>query len=510
MNKGKKLNFEVENISVEDSMPNSKFAKISLDFFASGDNEHEMYVSEDVLNKKAETIFNVPIVWEYDRILDDAGSHDPLEVPCGFVKDDAEIERIVISDGRTMLRVVGYIWKRYSGRLMEILERDGGKKPVSVEMSVYETHIDDDGKESLIDYVFEAITILGSFIQPAIPSAGLSVLSFSQEKSDYEKAYKKEFAKYSEIDFSIPLEVKANCQDGLDIYNEFGYGGTTVSLAMSRYIIKNDKIEASKIRKMAKYFTVNGGRSKPDDINGREFISWQLYGGEIGKSWSSEIVDKMNVADEAMVSHFNIDVDGKDKNFQEKEISMKKEEDFKKEDKEPEDEPVTMEKEEVSESEDAEEKDMAKEEDAESEEDFTEEVEEDEKEEGFEAEEEKDYESLFTELEGKFSVIEVENKELRKFKSGIERQQFDVRVETTLTSVKHLFDKGGLLELREDAKNYSLDSLNGWENVVKAKAFEVSEKMPKDKDVAEDDGILKMSLVDGGIVTKPVYDSLWD
>ena len=35
-----------------------------------------------------------------------------------------------------MIRVLGKIWKRYSGKLIDILKRDGGEKAVSVEMEV--------------------------------------------------------------------------------------------------------------------------------------------------------------------------------------------------------------------------------------------------------------------------------------------------------------------------------------------------------------------------------------
>lgn len=585
----KKLNFEVESVSVEDSMPKSKFAKISLDFFASGDNAHELYVSEEVLNKTAETIFNVPIVWEYDASLDDAGSHDPLEVPCGFVKDNATIERVKLPDGRTMLRTIAYIWKRYSGRLMEILERDDGKKPVSVEMSVYETQIDDDdGKEHLLDYVFEAITILGTFMQPAIESAGLNVLSFSQEKEDYERAYRKEFAKYADVDFTISEDVKSNCQDGLDIYEEFEHGGTSVSLAMARYIVKNENITEKKVRKMSKYFSVKGGRDKPEDIESKEFVSWRLYGGSAAKEWSSNLVDEMNVENESLMAYFeegnnsfpnktplSEDSEGKEKkNMEDKDEKEVTEEVF--EDTKPEDEEVSMADGDTPEAEE----DMAVEDESkDEEEEDSDESEEDmacgDKEKmGLEfaltaqslrerlqvaldghkygeydwsiygvvdhdeeyvyvrnwedykiyrmkytvsddmsvsVEISQDEEIIFSpELVGEAVANQKEFAMLKEFKANVEKQQFEIKISGVLGTVKHLFDTDGLAELRQDAvDNYSLETITGWENLVKAKAFTVSENLPDVEE--EDDGVLKMALVEAGGASSEAYpDSLWD
>ena len=38
----------------------------------------------------------------------------------------------------------------------------------------------------------------------------------------------------------------------------------------------------------------------PEDVESKEFLSWQLYGGESGKKWSEQLVDEMNVSDEEL------------------------------------------------------------------------------------------------------------------------------------------------------------------------------------------------------------------
>lgn len=186
-----KIYFSIEDAKLINENPNSNFAVMELDFFASGKNLHDMYVSEETLLKTADTIKNCPLVWKYDEELDDIYTHTPDEVPCGFVPEHANITSKVLEDGRTMLSVVAYVWKRYTGELLNFFRRDGGIKPVSVEMSVLETMERPDGLLELLDYKFEGITVLGTFVTPAIPLAKATVLSFSKE---YEEDLKKEFS----------------------------------------------------------------------------------------------------------------------------------------------------------------------------------------------------------------------------------------------------------------------------------------------------------------------------
>jgi hypothetical protein len=112
----KKISFAVENIALIDEKNESQFATISIDAFASGDNKHNLVVSEETLRKTAPSIYNKPLVWVYDERFDDIGSHDPYEIPCGFVPSNQEIQFKKLDDGRTMINVVGKIWKRYSGK----------------------------------------------------------------------------------------------------------------------------------------------------------------------------------------------------------------------------------------------------------------------------------------------------------------------------------------------------------------------------------------------------------
>ena len=116
-----KLKFSVENISAIADSEDPNFCNISMDVFASGPNAHNMPVSDDVLMNCSESIYDVPIVWCYDSWTDDAGGHDPEEQICGFVgRPNNPINFRRLPDGRLMMSVLGKLWKRYSGKLMDI------------------------------------------------------------------------------------------------------------------------------------------------------------------------------------------------------------------------------------------------------------------------------------------------------------------------------------------------------------------------------------------------------
>jgi hypothetical protein len=292
----KKLNFAIDNAKLIDENQDSSFAILSLDFFASGKNKHDTWVSDETLEKRAETIYNRPIVWIYDKRLDDAGTHDANEVPCGFIPNGANIERKKLPDGRTMLSVLSFVWKKYSGRLLEFFMRDG-EKPVSVEMSVLDSAEMDDGLLELKDFVFEAVTVLGTFVTPAIPNAVASVFRYAEEKQEYQMAFSKEFSsKYDELDMTIPASVKKMAESALEKHKSGKEkGATSVALAVARHLAKGEKASHEKIRQMAKFFK---RKSDAEDINA------ELHGGKDGAKWAVELSGKLEEIDSRRLAYY--------------------------------------------------------------------------------------------------------------------------------------------------------------------------------------------------------------
>lgn len=288
-----KLSFTVEDAKLIKEDPDSSFSTILLDFFASGDNLHHLYVSEETLKKTSNTIKNCPVVWKYDCFSDDIGTHDPEEVPCGVIPESSEIISKKLEDGRTMLSVLSIVWKKYSGKLLDFFKRDGDK-PVSVELTVLDSKENEDGSEELTDYKFEAVTILGSRVKAAIPMARATVLQFAKE---YEEEYAKEFSdKYSDIDFTIPKSVKNKAKKALESYKSHGTNANSASLSIARFLINNEKINPEKIRLMAKFFNK---KTTPDDATS------EFYGGEEGRVWMKKIKESIDEIDNRKSPYFS-------------------------------------------------------------------------------------------------------------------------------------------------------------------------------------------------------------
>ena len=296
-----KISFAIDNIELVKEDPDSSFSILSLDFFASGQNLHNMYVSEETLDKTADTIKNCPVVWKLDILHDDIGNHDPEEVPCGFIPESSEIIKKRLSDGRIMLSTVSYIWKKYSGKILDFFKKNN-ERPVSVEMTVFDSQEREDEITELLDYKFEAVTVLGNKIQPAIPLARSTVLQFAK---DYEQVYNKEFqTQYDALDFMVPKKVKENAQEGLSLHKEHGRGGNSVSLSLARHLANNEKSNSEKIRHIYKVFSGNRFSDMDKDSPSDSYINFMLYGGNECKIWSSEVYEKINEIDSKHLAYF--------------------------------------------------------------------------------------------------------------------------------------------------------------------------------------------------------------
>jgi len=188
----KKLVFSVENISpVEDSdIDKTQFSKLLIDCFSTSPSAHDTFVSEETLKRTAKTILLKPVVFAVDERLDDAAGHELDEVPAGFIPSNSILDFRKSSDGsHIIMSIEALIWKRYSGRLLDYFRRDGSKG-VSVEIEVFDAKEDEKtGLMELVDYCYNAITILGEYISPAI-SGAKAVLQFSEDfkqaKEEYE------------------------------------------------------------------------------------------------------------------------------------------------------------------------------------------------------------------------------------------------------------------------------------------------------------------------------------
>ena len=544
-----KLSFAIDNIELVNENPNSSFAILSLDFFASGKNRHDMFVKEDVLRKTAKTIYNCPVLWKYDKSMDDAGSHEKDEVPCGFVPYGQTISEKKLSDGRVMLTTLAYVWKKYSGKLLDIYSRDK-EKSVSVEMSVLDSLEMADGLISLEDYVFEGVTILGTFIQPAIDNTTSSIIKFSanDEKKEYASVFSKEFvfSSYENIDFTIPKKVKENAKQGLELRKEYGRGSTSVGIATAKYLVSNDKATPEKVKQISKYFP----RHEKDNLSDKTsngWIAWLNWGGDAGRSWSNKLVKQMNEKDETNMSFFSdnenvlFKIDSKEETIVTEE-EKKAQEEAEKEKMSVDAETPEPEKDFAEEVKPAPEKD---EEESEEPKEQDEPEKDEPKEEDMsldayadvsamlamlesETEESKSMANMFAEKREvdwaimakglykmackmaedsaeKEKAYMAENELLMAFKKGQEQKEFNFAVAGIISKVEEILPADKLDEVKESVKNFSLETFEDFKNKTLALAFEYGKDKKKEKEEVPEYVSYAFPVIDNVKVT----DSLW-
>ncbi len=527
-----KMTFSVEDVKLLDENVNSSFSTLSMDFFASGANRHDTYVSEETLMRTAGTIKNCPVVWMYDPVTDDAYTHNKNEIACGFIPESAEIKSRVLPDGRTMLNVAARVWKKFSGDILEFFKRDGNNKPISVEMSVTNTKVMPNNLLELLDYTFEAVTILGTFITPAIPLAQATVIQFAKE---YKEDYMREFSdKYDSVDFTIPRKVKSNAQAGLDLHKEHKRGGVSTNLAFAKWLIKNEKATPEKIRSAYKYFMKHKSEDFSDKTSGT-WISHQLMGGNEMRKWSATLVEQLNSIDDTRVSYFSDIADETKPILEIENLENKgKEEVSMADEKIKEEEKVESPAEEKAESPEKEKEEVAKGEEKKfslagvdfeafasslAGEDEDEMV-------GMAVEELKKgaefadpgvilkgayakmckMSAKFAQAEEEKKVWMAENEELKKFKADTEAKQKAFAVDATLQELaeKVVIPEDALVEMKAKADEFAFSEIEGWKNYCKAKSFDFAVKTVKGKE----EDIVRIGFPFAGTV-KSSKDNLW-
>lgn len=299
-----KLYFEVQDAEMLEDDPTSQFASCRIQLFSSGMNLHNMTCPEDVLEKTASSIYNKPILYEINNIFDDFGTHNDSPLIAGFVvPDSAEFKRL--PDSRLSLFVDGKIWKRYAPQAMDFFKRDSGYKKTSVEMELYAHDKNSDGVDTMNDFSYTGVSILGDRVKEASPGSHMEMLSFSDEKKLYSEAYMKEFAsKYDNLDLSIPKTVKDNAIKALELYKKGNARVSSISLSTARYLSKNSHITMEKLEHFKKYSPkFNSDISKKDD----NYVSWMCWGGREGQDWIGSIFDKVDEIDKKRLAYFAVE-----------------------------------------------------------------------------------------------------------------------------------------------------------------------------------------------------------
>lgn len=177
------VRFTINKYNIQDISDN-QLAKIEMWVAKSGDNKHNLPITEDAIRQSADTLVGKPILYKYNKYTKDFMGHEVDEIPCGVVlsKDDIRFE--YDENEELWLVCTAYIWKYYCPEVLEVFKNHDGEKPISMEIQIVESQQKDD-KTEILSFVFLGVTLIGD--SPAIPNAKAKVLKFSEMVEEVKK-----------------------------------------------------------------------------------------------------------------------------------------------------------------------------------------------------------------------------------------------------------------------------------------------------------------------------------
>ncbi len=188
---------------------NSSFDKGVLRICYAGKNKNGSYLSKETIERSIPTLFNCPVVCNYDRETDTLGGHDMelvhsedgspkivnLTTPVGVIPESAGVwfEEIKEEDGETheYLCADVLLWKRQEA--YDKIKRDGISAH-SMEITVKSGKLSD-GIYQIDDFEFNAFALIG--VTPCFESSSLEVFSFKNQMSDMMQDLKETIKSFS-------------------------------------------------------------------------------------------------------------------------------------------------------------------------------------------------------------------------------------------------------------------------------------------------------------------------
>lgn len=198
--------------SLYEKAKKSRFAKVKIKMFGTGENAHTEPVEFEALQKSADSAYDIPLIAELNpyRMNKDFGGHGTLtgkQFSFGFIKESKDNPVIFEKDettGKTFITLYGLIWKKYFKDIVEILMNNDSKAEVSVELEVLNNDISENGKPILKQFVLNAVTFLGKVTTAACKGA-MAQLAFSDDDMDKFAEDKKNYLEGKFEDNSIEI-----------------------------------------------------------------------------------------------------------------------------------------------------------------------------------------------------------------------------------------------------------------------------------------------------------------
>lgn len=525
---------DIQTVATEDSV---EFAIAKIAVLSTKPNSHKVNITEEILRRDGLSILGKWVVADFDGT--DTTTHTNNEKIVGIIPNDQTPEFVKNEDGSVTMFVEAVISKIYATEVYELF-RTHNFRNVSVEMGTADDTEREDGSIDIAGLCIYGVTILGLSVGGSCPDANMSIIRFSSD--DASKYYHntkhfslRELAEKRNEDLKVtshPIDKSKNAVDmgswdGDKAKDDLLKEKNFKTLAKSVCLLLEDGWE-NKEKGALKYPVMNLKNGKWV-YNAQGLSSARAYGEQHDPS----------VADKAISIQKKLGLykDNEDSNKEEKE-KMGNEDNKNFSNSEDKEKDVIMEEnkekdmacgdKKMAESEDEKLKDEKKEEDniKDEEKKMAEESEDEklkeekEEEDDIEDEEKKfslnayvdeaamiamleneteENKALANQVAKEFSANDIvakilelskENAELKAEKKLAEVEKAEKKFSAIMASVKEDLDEKTFAELSEEGKGLSFEELGGFENKVKAFAYEATKK---NKDNNEEDDVVRFA-----------------
>ena len=527
---------DIQSVATEDSV---EFAIAKIAVLSTKPNSHKINITEEILRRDGLSILGKWVVADFDGT--DTTTHTNNEKIVGIIPSDQTPEFVENEDGSVTMFVEAVISKIYATEVYELFKNHNFRN-VSVEMGTADDEEREDGSIDITGLCIFGVTILGLSVGGSCPDANMQIIRFSSD--DASKYYQntkhfslRELAKKRNEELKVtshPIDkskeaVDMGSWDGDKAKDDLLKEKNYKTLAKSVCLLLEDGWE-DKEKGALKYPVMNLKNGKWV-YNAQGLSSARAYGEQHDPSVADKAIsiqkklglykddnnsdkeEKENMGNEANKDFSNSedkekdvimekDKDEKDMACGEKDMAAESEDEKLKDEKKEEDNIKDEEKKMAAESEDEKLKDEKKEEKDISDEEkkfslnaYVDEAAmlimlEQETEQNKELAEKVVKEFSANEIVSKILELARENAELKAEKNKNDAEKAEKKFSSIMASVKEDLDEKTFAELSEEGKGLSFEELGGFENKVKAFAYEATKKNKENK---EDNDVMKFA-----------------
>ena len=531
----KTIQFSVDDIQSVATEESVEFAIAKIAVLSTKPNSHKINITKEILKRDGKSILGKWVVADFNGT--DATTHTSQEKIVGIIPNDQELEFVENEDGSVTMFAEAVISKIYATEVYNLFKSHNFRN-VSVEMGTADDEELDDGSIDISGLCIYGVTILGLSVGGSCPDANMSIVRFSCNDAD--EYYHNIMKKFDESQ-SHPIDkskeaVDMGSWDGDKAKDDLLKEKNFKTLAKSVCLLLEDGWEDKK--KGALKYPVMNLKDGKWVYNAQGLSSARAYGEQHDPSVADKAISiqkklglyKDNDSDKEEKMEKDMNKDFSNSEDKEKDVIMSDNKDEKDmacgDDKEK--EMACGNKEMASESEDEKLKEEKKEEDnikdeekKMSDESEDEKLKEEKEEEDDIEDEEKKFslnayvdegamlsmleketeenKALAEQVVKEFSANDIiskilelakENAELKAEKKLADVEKAEKKFSAIMASVKEDLDEKTFAELSEEGKNLSFEELGGFENKVKAFAYEATKK---NKEINNEEDVMKFA-----------------